>query len=75
MNILALLGQLGHALVSWGLGGPCEASQELAPIPCPTVHVTAAGHTVVRVGAAAHTTIEVHAAARVGASMARICLR
>jgi hypothetical protein len=73
MNILAFLGQLGRALVSRGLGGPGETAAVQQPIPCPTVRVSAAGHTVARVDAAAHTVVGVDAQNHTTALVAADC--
>jgi len=62
MNLLGLLSQLGHAIVSWGLGGPGDGPVEQLPaIPCPEVRVTAAAHTIVEVSAEDHTVVQVTA--------------
>lgn len=60
MSLLGLLSQLGHAIVSLGLGGPGDG-EEVPAIPCPEVRVTAAAHTLVEVSAESHTVVQVTA--------------
>jgi hypothetical protein len=58
MNLLGLLSQLGHAIVSLGLGGPGDGKGQGA-IPCPEVRATADAHTLVEVTAECHTVVRV----------------
>jgi hypothetical protein len=60
MSLLGLLSQLGHALVSLGLGGP-DGSEAQAAIPCPEVRVTAAAHTLVELPAQNYTVVNLTA--------------
>ena len=47
MSLLARLGQLGHALVSWGFDGPGDAPVAAIKIPCPTITFAAPVHALV----------------------------
>jgi hypothetical protein len=60
MNILAFLGQLGRAFVSWGLGGPGEQEVPVADIAagCPQITVPVVSHTTITAATVSHTTIE-----------------
>jgi hypothetical protein len=60
MSLLGLLSQLGHALVSLGLGGP-GASEAQAAIPCPEVLVSAGAHTRIEAPAQGHTVVNLTA--------------
>lgn len=60
MNLLGLLSQLGHAIVSLGLGGPGDGESQ-GSIPCPEVRATADAHTIVEVTAESHTVVEITA--------------
>jgi hypothetical protein len=49
VNILALVGQLGHALVSWGLSGGDEGAPPEIVLACPVIEISAPVHTIVGV--------------------------
>jgi hypothetical protein len=54
MNVLALVGQLGHALVSWGLGAADEGAPEApAGVLCPVIQATPAAPSLIEASPAA----------------------
>jgi hypothetical protein len=58
MNIMALVGKLGHALVSWGLGGPGESTPPVGAV-CASVNVQAPSYYEVRVSAPTYLDVTV----------------
>lgn len=63
MSLLSLISRLGHAIVSWGLGGPGDEPDDLV-LPDHVVPVVATSRIVVRVTATGRPSAAVAASAR-----------